>query len=168
MHVSRKLPRQAAFGTGKHPTTSHSIITKAILSDRNCYPGARVDSRYPVYQFTDPEINKDWTWSEAFPGYAELREYLKHSVSRWDLTDNILCNANVTSAHFDEANHKWLIQCADGRVYQARWFINALGFATQPFIPKIPGLEHFQGQSFHSARWPQEGVDVKGKRVAVI
>ena len=35
-------------------------------------------------------------------------------------------------------------------------------------MPRIDGVETFQGQSFHTARWPQEPVSFEGKRVAVI
>lgn len=33
--------------------------------------------------------------------------------------------------------------------------------------PSIPGLDSFKGRLFHTARY-EEGVDLKGKRVAVI
>jgi cation diffusion facilitator CzcD-associated flavoprotein CzcO len=36
-----------------------------------------------------------------------------------------------------------------------------------PVTPDIPGLDTFQGQSFHSARWRHD-IDLQGKRVAVI
>ncbi|KAF2166407.1 hypothetical protein M409DRAFT_66495 [Zasmidium cellare ATCC 36951] len=134
----------------------------------NCYPGARVDSRYPVYQYTDPKLNENWTWEEAFPGYGEIRKYLKHTIQHWNLAEQMVCGAEVVCARFDETAHKWTITCADGRQFVARWFINSLGFATQPYVPKLPGLETFKGPSFHSARWPQDDIDVRGKRVAVI
>ena len=35
-------------------------------------------------------------------------------------------------------------------------------------MPRIEGIDSFQGQSWHTARWPKEGVDLKGKRVGVI
>src|SRR3546814_556670 len=44
----------------------------------NCYPGARVDSQIPLYEFSIPEVWKPWTWSERFPGWAELRAYFRH------------------------------------------------------------------------------------------
>ncbi len=34
--------------------------------------------------------------------------------------------------------------------------------------PDFAGLDDFRGQWFHTARWPAEGVDFTGKRVAVI
>ena len=45
--------------------------------------------------------------------------------------------------------------------------IGAVGVLNTPRLPPIPGLAEFKGQCFHTARWPQ-GVDLKGKRVAVI
>ena len=35
-------------------------------------------------------------------------------------------------------------------------------------MPRIEGVETFQGQSCHTARWPKEPVRFEGKRVAVI
>jgi cyclohexanone monooxygenase len=34
--------------------------------------------------------------------------------------------------------------------------------------PSFPGLERFEGDWYHTGRWPHEGVDFAGKRVAVI
>ena len=34
----------------------------------NRYPGARVDSHVPNYEYSLEEIWRDWTWSERFPG----------------------------------------------------------------------------------------------------
>ena len=39
----------------------------------NCYPGARVDSHVPIYEFSLPELWQDWPWSERVPGGGELR-----------------------------------------------------------------------------------------------
>ena len=43
----------------------------------------------------------------------------------------------------------------------------AVGFLNRPNIPDFEGKAEFQGLSWHSARWP-EGMDLRGKRVAVI
>ena len=32
----------------------------------NCYPGARVDSTCPLYQFSREDLWKDWEYSELF------------------------------------------------------------------------------------------------------
>ena len=43
----------------------------------NKYPGARVDSDIPTYEFSRPELWKGWTWTEKFPGWKELQAYVK-------------------------------------------------------------------------------------------
>ena len=42
----------------------------------NTYPGARVDSDIPTYEFSRPELWKGWTWTEKFPGWKELQAYI--------------------------------------------------------------------------------------------
>jgi cation diffusion facilitator CzcD-associated flavoprotein CzcO len=32
----------------------------------NRYPGARVDTAVPLYEFSDPELWREWTWSQRF------------------------------------------------------------------------------------------------------
>ena len=39
----------------------------------NRYPGARVDSDVPSYEFSLPELWKGWTWTQKFPGWQELQ-----------------------------------------------------------------------------------------------
>ena len=35
-------------------------------------------------------------------------------------------------------------------------------------MPKIEGIDSFEGPSFHPSRWPHEPVDFSDKRVAII
>src|SRR3546814_19085971 len=51
----------------------------------NCYPGARVDSHVPIYEFSLPELWQDWTWSERFPGGGELRRYFRYVCDKLEL-----------------------------------------------------------------------------------
>lgn len=44
----------------------------------NRYPGARVDSSIPHYEFDDPALWKTWTWKQRFPDSCELRAYFAH------------------------------------------------------------------------------------------
>jgi len=39
---------------------------------------------------------------------------------------------------------------------------------SEPVIPNFKGLGTFKGPCFHSSRWPEEGLDYAGKRVALI
>src|SRR5262249_6370570 len=49
-----------------------------------------------------------------------------------------------------------------------RFLIMGLGLLSIPTLPRLPGMASFKGRSFHTFHWPHEGVDLKGKRVAVI
>ena len=43
-----------------------------------------------------------------------------------------------------------------------------MGMISQPVIPSFDGIENFNGPCFHSSRWPQEGLDYDGKKVAIV
>ena len=45
--------------------------------------------------------------------------------------------------------------------------VSAVGPLTEPALPDIDGLDEFEGEIFHSARWNHD-YDLTGKRVAVI
>jgi cyclohexanone monooxygenase len=44
----------------------------------------------------------------------------------------------------------------------------ATGCLSMPQVPRIAGLEEFSGKVYHTAHWPEEGVDFAGRRVGVI
>lgn len=134
----------------------------------NCYPGARVDTHIPIYEFSDEALWKDWNWTQRFPGWEELRRYFNHVDSKWNLRKDCQFNSWVTAANFDEAENKWTLQINGKPPLRARFVIMATGSSSPPYTPKIDGLESFAGVKHHTALWPQEGVDVTGKRVAII
>ncbi|KAI3621181.1 cyclohexanone monooxygenase [Moniliophthora roreri] len=134
----------------------------------NRYPGARVDSHIPLYEFSMPELWKDWTWSERFPSWTELREYFQYMDSKLDLKKDIRFNSRVVSAHFDVTTDQWTVKTADGHEARARFLVLCTGFASKIYIPPIKGLDTFKGIYHHSSQWPEAGLDLRGKRVAVI
>ena len=134
----------------------------------NCYPGARVDSDVPNYEFSMASLWQDWRWSERFPGWQELRAYFRHVDARLDLSRSVRFNTRVTAAEFDEAERCWRVQCADGHRAQARFLLPCLGFASKAHVPAYAGFERFAGECHHTARWPQAGLEFTDKRVGVI
>jgi cation diffusion facilitator CzcD-associated flavoprotein CzcO len=56
----------------------------------------------------------------------------------------------------------------DGRDLSCRFLVTALGLLSAPTMPRIEGLDDFEGLSFHTYYWPQEPVELAGKRVAVV
>lgn len=134
----------------------------------NCYPGARVDSHIPNYEFSMEELWGDWNWSERFPAWDELRRYFRHVDKKLDLSRDIRFNSRVTAARFDTDADEWQIECADGHRIRSRFFIPCTGFAAKSYTPDLPGLEDFAGPCVHTAHWPQDGLDLADRRVAVI
>uniref|UniRef100_A0A7E4VNQ9 Pyr_redox_2 domain-containing protein n=1 Tax=Panagrellus redivivus TaxID=6233 RepID=A0A7E4VNQ9_PANRE len=134
----------------------------------NCYPGARVDSDLPAYEFSLPEVYKNWTWKERFPGWQELQEYFDYCDHVLDLRKDVSFNTVVNGAQFDRESGKWVVTTEDGRTAKAKYLLPCVGFAAKRYVPDWKGLDTFKGEIHHSSFWPTEDVDVSGKRTAVI
>ncbi|KAK8016597.1 hypothetical protein PG993_014786 [Apiospora rasikravindrae] len=134
----------------------------------NRYPGARVDSSIPVYEFSDPDLWQTWSWKQRFPGSAELRAYFVHVAEVWDLRRDTEFDTFVESAVWDDGESKWTIKTKKGDVYKAKFFLPNTGFAAKRYIPDWKGIDTFQGTFLHPSYWPHEGLELKGKKVAVI
>jgi len=61
------------------------------------------------------------------------------------------------------------VQGPDGttETLDARFVISAVGSLNLPHLPEIPGMDSFQGRSFHSTRWPDD-LDISGTDFALI
>lgn len=134
----------------------------------NIYPGARVDSEVPIYELSIPEVWKDWTWSTNYPNYQELQQYFDHVDKVLNLSKDCSFETVVTGAEFDEGSGKWTVTTADKRTTKCKFLIVAAGFAAKRYIPDFKNLDKFKGAIHHSSFWPADGVDVRGKRCAVI
>jgi cation diffusion facilitator CzcD-associated flavoprotein CzcO len=135
----------------------------------NRYPGARFDSESYSYGYSfSKELLEEWEWSEHFAGQPETFRYCKYVADKFDLRRDIQFNSRVTSAIFDEVARSWAVTLEDGSRFSTRFLITAIGPLSTPTLPRIDGRDDFKGQSFHTARWPKQPVDFKGKRVAVI
>lgn len=134
----------------------------------NVYPGARVDSEVPIYQLSIPEVYNTWTWTTNYPDWHELQAYFDHVDKVCKLSKDCAFGTVVTSAEFDPNQGKWQVGTADGRKAKARFLIVAAGFAAKRYIPDYASMDKFQGIMHHSSFWPIEGVDARGKKVAVV
>ncbi|OBF17450.1 hypothetical protein A5725_24120 [Mycobacterium kubicae] len=130
----------------------------------NTYPGCACDIPAPLYSFSflqNPE------WRELFATQPEILRYLQEATRRLGLAEKILFNTTVSGAHWDSTSNVWRLSARDGRQFTARYVVNAVGLLHHPAIPQLAGREEFGGPMFHSAQW-DHGVDLRGKRVAVI
>ena len=135
----------------------------------NRYPGARCDSESHSYCYAfSEELWREWEWTERYPGHDEIRRYLNFVADRLDLKRDIRFNTRVTACRYDEAANLWRVETETGERFAARYLITAVGCLSTANIPKIPGLEEFQGAWYHTGHWPHEGVDFTGRRVGQI
>ncbi len=135
----------------------------------NRYPGARFDSESYTYGYAFSEdLLKEWNWTEHFSPQPETLRYLNHVADRFDLRRDIRFSSRVAAATWDETARRWQVTLENGDTVQARFLITAIGPLSAYTMPRIPGVDDFQGQSFHTYKWPHQKVDFSGKRVAVI
>src|SRR6202043_3704779 len=70
--------------------------------------------------------------------------------------------------HWNEDSKRWHLTTADGDELICRFYVMASGCLSVPKAPAIEGADRFAGDVYFTSSWPHEGVDFKGKRVAVI
>ena len=135
----------------------------------NRYPGCRFDSESYTYGFSfSKELLEEWHWKERFSGQPENLHYVNYVADKFDLRKHVQCNSKIASARFDEDGNRWLLSLEDGRALSCRFLVTAIGMLSAPTMPRLEGVEDFQGQSFHTYHWPHEPIDLSGKKVAVI
>ncbi len=135
----------------------------------NRYPGARCDSESHSYCYGfSKELLQEWEWSERYPEQPEILRYLNHVADRFDLRRSISFNTKVIGAEYDAGANKWIVRTEAGETYRVTYLITAVGCLSSANVPKLKGLEGFQGEWYHTGLWPHEGVDFAGKRVGQI
>jgi cation diffusion facilitator CzcD-associated flavoprotein CzcO len=135
----------------------------------NRYPGARCDVESLDYQYSfSDELLREWQWTERYPAQDEILRYLEHVAERFDLRRDIALNTRVASAVLDEDAGRWTVTTESGEEITARFCIMATGCLSVPKEPEVPGADTFTGPIHHTGRWPHEGVDFTGLRVAVV
>ncbi|KAJ5123740.1 hypothetical protein N7448_009837 [Penicillium atrosanguineum] len=133
----------------------------------NRYPGARVDTEMPSYQFNIPAVYKGWNWSERFPGDEELRRYFKHVDNVLGLSEDTFFKTIVTRVQWDNTSRRWIVHTDTGLIASCKYLVAATGSSYKKHYPQFNGFEKYSGQLVHSADYP-ESLDVQGKRVGVI
>lgn len=135
----------------------------------NRYPGARVDIESTDYSYSfSPELEQEWEWSERFPTQPELLRYINHVADRFALRDGIQFNTRVESAHYNETTGRWDVRTDGGEQLSAQYCVMATGCLSDAKVPQFPGVDSFEGATYHTGRWPHEGVDFTGLRVGIV
>ena len=135
----------------------------------NRYPGARFDSESFTYGYSfSRELLDEWHWTEQFSPQPETLRYLEHVTEKFGLREHMQFGCRVEAMVFDEGTDAWRLTLDDGRTLTTRFVATAVGVLSTPTLPRIDGIDTFEGRAFHSFLWPHEPLDLTGKRVAVI
>ena len=129
----------------------------------NTYPGAACDIPSQLYSFS---FARNPDWSSSYSPQPEIQAYIKRVADQSGTLDRFVFDTSVEGAAWDAAAQRWTVTTSNG-TYAARTVIVGAGGLSEPKLPEIEGIETFQGELFHSAKW-DHSVDLAGKRVAVI
>ena len=141
----------------------------------NRYPGAQCDIESYCYLPLLEELGV--LPKEKYSYVTEIFEHSQRIGREYGLYDLALFQTRVKALDWDEAQKRWIVSTDRGDAIRARFVVMALGPASRPKLPGIPGIETFEGHSFHTSRWDYAytGGDTSGdlhrladKRVAII
>ena len=129
----------------------------------NTYPGATCDVPSQLYSFSFASYD----WPNSYSPQPDIQAYIKRRRRR------VRDARPVRLRHRRRGRRVGRRGAALAGADLGRWpgsaqfLIVGAGGLSAPKLPEIDGIETFQGELFHSARWDHD-VDLTGKRVAVI
>ncbi|KAE8143808.1 hypothetical protein BDV38DRAFT_276878 [Aspergillus pseudotamarii] len=135
----------------------------------NTYPGVGCDVDSHLYSFS---FNLNPDWSKRFAEQEEILQYLNDTVDKFGVRPHVQLRVEVVEAVWDTAKRVWRVTLHDldtGLTFdkEAEMLVSCVGTMSIPKDCDIPGLENFDGNIFHSARWDHR-YNMKGKNVAVV
>ena len=141
----------------------------------NRYPGAQCDIESYSYL---PLLEETGYMPKLRYSYApELQEHAQRIGEHFDLYENAVFQTWVTNLAWDAGAKLWVVSTNRGDKMKARFVCLGTGPANRPRLPGIPGVDSFQGHSFHTCRWdydytgggPEGNLDkLQDKKVAII
>ncbi|WP_413099210.1 flavin-containing monooxygenase [Streptomyces sp. Inha503] len=141
----------------------------------NRYPGVQCDIESYVYMPLLEEVGYIPRWRYA-PG-EEIRQHARAIGRHFDLYRDVCFQTQVTELHWDDTELEWTVHTDRDDRIRARHVVVSSGTLSRAKLPGIPGIETFQGHTFHTSRWDYDytGGDASGglhkladKRVALI
>jgi 4-hydroxyacetophenone monooxygenase len=132
----------------------------------NRYPGAACDVPSHLYSFSFAPFR----WSRFFADSREIHRYLQDVADLYDIRRHIRFGLEVTEARYVDGGWEADLVGASGRheTLRATMLISGVGAFNKPRMPNIPGLSDFKGPSVHTARYPDCGLDLRGRKVVLI
>jgi cyclohexanone monooxygenase len=141
----------------------------------NRYPGIACDIESYTYLPLLEEVG--YVPKQKYADGAEILAHSQAIARKFDLYRDACFQTRVTDLGWDEATSRWIISTNHGDRMRAHYVCLATGPLNRPKLPGIPGIEEFEGHSFHASRWDYHYtggdssgglVGLSGKRVGII
>ena len=141
----------------------------------NRYPGIACDVESYTYLPLLEEVG--YVPKEKYSFGKEILEHSQAIARKFDLYRDTCFQTRVTDLHWDDEKNRWTVETNRGDRMRAQYLALATGPLNRPKLPGIPGIEEFEGHTFHASRWDYDytGGDseggltgLKGKRVGII
>lgn len=117
----------------------------------NRYPGIRCDVDAYIYLPLLEETG--YVPSEKYAKGAEIHEQCRLIAEKFGLYRGALFQTLAQTLTWDEERQRWTVTTDRGDAIQARFVVSSTGLFSSPKLPSIPGIEAFEGPSFHTSRW---------------
>ena len=141
----------------------------------NRYPGAQCDIESYIYLPLLEELG--CLPKEKYSFAPEILAHAQAIGKQYGLYNNACFQTEVTGMQWDKVIQRWVITTNRGDCMKAKFVCMSNGPLNRPKLPGIPGIDTWQGHSFHTSRWDYDytGGSSKGnltrladKRVAII
>ena len=141
----------------------------------NRYPGAMCDVESYIYLPLLEELG--YMPKHKYSFAPEILEHSRAIARHFDLYDDACFQTGVTELRWDEGDARWIISTDRGDRMRAQFVAMANGPLSRPKLPGIPGINEYEGYTFHTSRWDYRytGGDSTGnltrladKRVGII
>jgi cyclohexanone monooxygenase len=141
----------------------------------NRYPGAMCDVESYCYLPLLEELN--YVPKHKYSFAPEILEHSRKIARHYRLYDDALMQTLVTELRWNEERARWVVSTNRGDRFTTQFIAMANGPLSRPKLPGIPGINEFEGYTFHTSRWDYRytGGDssgnltgLKDKRVGII
>jgi cation diffusion facilitator CzcD-associated flavoprotein CzcO len=129
----------------------------------NTYPGCQCDIPSNLYSFSFAPKSD---WATAYPMRDQILDYLHDCARRFGVAPHVELDCELLDATWDAERGRWDLETSSGSL-SARVLVAAPGLLSEPCVPNLPGLDRFEGTTFHTAKWDHDH-DLTGERVAVL
>lgn len=117
----------------------------------NRYPGIRCDTESYVYMPLLEELG--YLPSDKYARGSEIREHIVRVAEHYDLYPRACFQTEVKGVTWQEETQRWRVTTDHDDVFDARFILMANGPLDRPKLPGIPGINTFEGHTFHTSRW---------------